>query len=99
MNFLYLMKVFQRKFAGTKNGLWLTLAQAGQPERRKVMRNIEIMQGISNAEKAIESYKALPENIRESAWIQAQMRKAEADRKEFLEILISVRRQQVSEGI
>lgn len=63
------------------------------------MRNIEIMQGISNAEKAIKAYKALPENIRESAWIQTQMRKAEADRKEFLEILISVRRQQVSEGI
>ena len=63
------------------------------------MRNYEVMRGIQEAEKAIKAYKNLPENIRESAWIQAQMRKAEADRKEFMDILISVRRQQVAEGI
>ena len=63
------------------------------------MRNIEIMKGLCEAEKAIKGYNNLPENIRESAWIQTQMRKAEADRKEFLDILIAVRRQQVAEGI
>lgn len=63
------------------------------------MRNIEIMKGLCEAEKAIKAYKNLPENIRESAWIQAQMRKAEADRKEFMSVLISVRRQQITEGI
>lgn len=63
------------------------------------MRNIEIMKGIQEAEQAIKAYKNLPKNIQESAWIQAQLRKAEADRETWMEILISTRRQQVADGI
>ena len=63
------------------------------------MENTEIMKGIHNAEVAIKSYEALPENIRNTEWIQTQLQKAKADRKTWMEILISVRRQQVSEGI